>query len=86
MEQVVAMEMVRRSLILYQFCSVASEFAKGFEVRERWQKIKDDSEVLGGALRWGGGGGSGLATRRFLGEVGAKPRLGLVRRKMEERN
>lgn len=53
MEQVVAMEMERRSLILYQFCSVVSEFAKGFEMRERWQKIKDDSEVLGGALRLG---------------------------------
>lgn len=53
LEQVVAMEMERRSLILYQFCSVVSEFAKGFEMRERWQKIKDDSEVLGGALRLG---------------------------------
>ena len=31
------------------------------------------------------GGGSGIATWRFLGEVGAKPRLELVRRKMEER-
>lgn len=54
LEQVVAMEMVR-SLILYQFCSVAAEFAKGFAVRKRLQKIKEDSEVLGCTLRCGGG-------------------------------
>lgn len=81
LEQVVAMEVVRRSLILYQFCSVASEFAKGFEVRERWQKIKDDSEVLGGALRWGGGWRVRLSHAEIPGRGGCKTQTGVGQEK-----